>query len=351
MSKSVFRHRRVAIDFDGTLFADEGSIDLTYSEQRRLRALPGAAEATGWLRENGFEILIFTCRPDYHRRYLEGELRAAGIAFDYILFYTKPRVDLYIDDKGFRFIDWQQTRHWIANQLSIQADLPVGQEPRHPLEDALRREKLRWLPLHWNDVLDIGCGSGRTWQHADHRPSRIDGVEPDPALRAEAAANGHFRRLFADTASLDLEAYDGITLLGVLEHVSDDLAFLESLADAKAIYLTVPNGDSFHRHFGVELGILEYLEQLGDHDRAVGHQRYYTFASLRTILQDFIDRQDGRFSLSLYGTTSFKFASNEQMLPFLDKFADLTAAAERCGLCGPGKAHGAELVALLEKIR
>lgn len=114
---TIFRHRRVAIDFDGTLFADEGNVDESFAKRSDLKPMKNASMTTNWLRENGFEILIFTCRPDYHRVYMEGLLAKADIAFDYILFYTKPRVDLYIDDKGFRFENWDQTKEWIASKL------------------------------------------------------------------------------------------------------------------------------------------------------------------------------------------------------------------------------------------
>ena len=116
-SGNVFRHRRVAIDFDGTLFSDEGNVDVSFKKKLPLKPMTGACETTNWLRRQGFEILIFTCRPDYHRAYMESLLHDAQIAFDYILFYTKPRVDLYIDDKGFRFEDWNKTQDWIQGNL------------------------------------------------------------------------------------------------------------------------------------------------------------------------------------------------------------------------------------------
>lgn len=114
---NIFRHKRVAIDFDGTLFEDTPSIDVTYKEKTELTVKKKAADVTNWLKKNKFEILIFTCRPDYHRKYLESQLKKNRIKYDYILFYTKPRVDLYIDDKGFRFNNWMDTKSWIKNNL------------------------------------------------------------------------------------------------------------------------------------------------------------------------------------------------------------------------------------------
>lgn len=115
--KAIFNHKRVAIDFDGTLFHDEGNVDVSFEKGIVLIPMEGAEKTTQWLKSLNFEILIFTCRPDYHRKYMESLLNNANIAYDYILFYTKPRVDLYIDDKGFRFESWENTHHWIESSL------------------------------------------------------------------------------------------------------------------------------------------------------------------------------------------------------------------------------------------
>lgn len=115
--KNIFRHKRVAIDFDGTLFEDCGSVEISYKENLSLDPITGASETTEWLKSRGFEILIYTCRPDYHRLYMENLLRKNRISYDYILFYTKPRVDLYIDDKGLRFENWNSTKEWINKRI------------------------------------------------------------------------------------------------------------------------------------------------------------------------------------------------------------------------------------------
>lgn len=114
---TIFKHKRVAIDFDGTLVEDLGNVNESYEKDIFLPAKKDASKITNWLKEMNFEILVFTCRPDYHRKYIEKILDAHNITFDYILFYTKPRVDLYIDDKGFRFNDWITTKEFIEKHL------------------------------------------------------------------------------------------------------------------------------------------------------------------------------------------------------------------------------------------
>ena len=117
MKKEIFKHKRVAIDYDGTIVSDSSNIEVDFLNNVIPEAKDGAAETTKYLKENGFEILIFTCRPDYHRKYMENILSLYEISFDYILFYTKPRVDLYIDDKGFRFNNWKLTKEFIEDNL------------------------------------------------------------------------------------------------------------------------------------------------------------------------------------------------------------------------------------------
>jgi len=114
---NIFKHKRVAIDFDGTLFEDSENIFVDFEKKVELKALPGSSDTTKYLKEQGFEILIFTCRPDYHRKYMENLMKKNNISFDYILFYTKPRVDLYIDNKGYRFENWKDTETWIKNRI------------------------------------------------------------------------------------------------------------------------------------------------------------------------------------------------------------------------------------------
>jgi hypothetical protein len=112
-------HKRVAIDFDGTLFEDLGNIDSSFENNTNLPPIDGASGGTQWLKDNGFEILIYTCRPDYHREYIQELCKANNIAFDYILFYTKPRVSVYIDDKAVGYQNWNVTLEEIKNKFNL----------------------------------------------------------------------------------------------------------------------------------------------------------------------------------------------------------------------------------------
>lgn len=341
----TFKHKRVAIDFDGTIFVDSGNIDSSFNQQIDLSPIDGASEVTRWLKSQEFEILIFTCRPDYHRQYLELQLNKNNIYFDYILFYTKPRVDLYIDDKGFRFVNWPETKQWIQQELAnIGSLLTISQQPNTDFERILRKQKVK--QLHFGEVrslLDIGCGDGDCLDGITfERATVIDAVEPDANLRALAATRGIYRHIYNDVSNVDPAAYDCVLALGVLEHVKDDQRFLDSLHQAKRIYCTVPNAESFHRQVGIELGLLSHLRELTANDIEVGHLRYYTLADIKRLISGFVHKHPA-FKATRLGTTGFKFTSNIEMKQFSSRADHIHKAATKLRLAGENRRFGAEI--------
>ena len=113
----------IAVDFDGVLHnANQGWGDGTcYGDP-----LPGAIEAIKKLAEN-YDIVIFTAKAKPDRPLVDGKTGAVlvsewfvkyGIA-DYIKSITseKPRAELYIDDNGYRFVNWNDTLKFVENEL------------------------------------------------------------------------------------------------------------------------------------------------------------------------------------------------------------------------------------------
>ncbi len=348
---NCFKHKRIAIDFDGTLFADTENIETTYINKLPLFPNPGAGEVTSWLKEQGFEILIFTCRPDYHRAYLEKQMAMHGIAHDYILFYTKPRVDLYIDDKGFRFHNWALTKDWIRNKLVEDGNLAAkSQHPNTDYEKILRKEKLKYINLdRFESILDVGCGDGDCMRGLVFGSNQIiDAVEPDSDLRDKAFLTNSYRNIYSDISEISIKDYDCVLALGVLEHVENDFEFLESLSDAKRIFCTVPNANSFHRYLGLEMGLIDQIDALQAHDHEIGHKRYYSYENLRGLIDKFTSKYQ-KFTLNKYGTSSFKFTSNTEMLIFKDRAEKINQVAERLGIIGDGQSFGAEIYFELEQ--
>jgi len=337
---SRFKYKRVAIDFDGTLFEDCTNIDVAFNKNYKLQPKQNANITTKWLKNEGFEILIFTCRPDYHRKYMESLLKENNISFDYILFYTKPRVDLYIDDKGFRFKTWEETQKWIKNEMY------PSQEPNTKFESILRKNKIDPLGnlQSYNKILDIGCGSGDVFNNIEKLP-QLDGVEPDIQLRSVAERLNIYNTIYENISDVDISQYDMITLLGVLEHIENEKDFLKYLKDARQIYLTVPNAKSFHRLIGKDANIIQTIYDFNQNDIKVGHQRYYDDQSLLSTIQTYLTD----FDVISFGTTSMKFGTNKQMESFIQVQKSIESVSKKFGLCGEGNFHGAELYIKLKR--
>jgi SAM-dependent methyltransferase len=95
-------------------------------------------------------------------------------------------------------------------------------------------------------VLDVGCGRGDLGETLVRAGWRVTGIDPSPEACAVAARRGIDARV-GTPATLDLEpgAYDAVSFQHSLEHVSDPLAALRSVAAALRpgglVLITVPN--------------------------------------------------------------------------------------------------------------
>tara|TARA_Y100000310_G_scaffold163309_1_gene163149 strand:- start:2255 stop:2620 length:366 start_codon:yes stop_codon:yes gene_type:complete len=117
---------RICVDMDGTICQNKiGSQD--YYE---VEPMLGASEALQTLKEQGYYIVIFTARGmktfsnnegriiATHSKKLTEWLQKWNIPFDELLF-AKPHVDYFIDDKGYRFENWENTLNFLENQEKI----------------------------------------------------------------------------------------------------------------------------------------------------------------------------------------------------------------------------------------
>jgi len=105
-------------------------------------------------------------------------------------------------------------------------------------------------------LLDVGCGNGDFLQFAQRAGWEAIGVEPDP----KAVEVAHKRGLTVHLGGLETlqavsEAFDGITLNHVIEHVHHPRATLEQcyrlLRHGGWLWLETPNLDALgHAHYG-----------------------------------------------------------------------------------------------------
>jgi ribonucleotide monophosphatase NagD (HAD superfamily) len=111
-------NNNIAIDFDGVIHEFKGWGDGTCYG----KPLEGALEAIKLLSKK-YNVIIFTAKSKPNRPLVEGKtgtelvwewLKKHNID-QYIKEVTaeKPRACLYIDDKGFRFINWVDTLQFV----------------------------------------------------------------------------------------------------------------------------------------------------------------------------------------------------------------------------------------------
>jgi len=111
--------QNLAIDFDGVVHnADKGWGDGTcYGEP-----LPGAIDAIKRLSED-YNIVIFTAKAKSDRPLVNGKT-GAKLVYEWLQKYQieqyvssvtsdKPRAELYIDDNGYRFENWNDTLKFV----------------------------------------------------------------------------------------------------------------------------------------------------------------------------------------------------------------------------------------------
>lgn len=142
---------------------------------------------------------------------------------------------------------------------------------------AFQRELIR--PHCGDAVLEVGAGLGEFAAGLTGLRRHIV-TDVDPAAVARMAERFRDRPevtarvLDLDEGALELdEPLTGVVAINVLEHIEDDAGALRSLAG-----MVRPGGR-------IVLWVPGYMQLFGDFDRAVGHVRRYTPATLRQAIE------------------------------------------------------------------
>jgi len=85
------------------------------------------------------------------------------------------------------------------------------------------------------------------------------------------------------------QRFDLIIMGFVLEHVADPVGLLKYyrrfLSTQGRLFAAVPNAEAMNRRLGLSAGLLDDLQTLSEHDRQLGHLRYYSTETLRADLE------------------------------------------------------------------
>lgn len=199
-------------------------------------------------------------------------------------------------------------------------------------------------------VLELGIGHGFTsnlFAQFYSQYSVIDGSESViakfrqqfPSSRAQIV-HGFFEEY--DTT----EKFDVIVMGFVLEHVDSPQQILrhfrEFLAPGGRCFVAVPNAESLHRRFGHEAGLLPDMSALGDADKAFGHMRLYTVATLARELEECGYRVVAKEGIFLKPFTTRQVAS-------LDLSAEILEGMCKVGVGYPELSNGLLFEAELQR--
>jgi len=114
---------KICVDLDGTICKNKTN-DQNYYE---LEPIENAVETLNYFKNKGYYIIIHTARGMRTYNNNEGKiianhsnkiiewLKKWNIPFDELLF-AKPDVDCFIDDKGYRFNNWNDTKIFLENK-------------------------------------------------------------------------------------------------------------------------------------------------------------------------------------------------------------------------------------------
>jgi hypothetical protein len=228
----------------------------------------------------------------------------------------------------------------------------MSQQPTNKYEQRLRDEKIKYLLPHLQEdskVLDIGGGDGSCWDSIDYRYT-VDLLDFDKDL---ADKSTYYRNIFISNIDDDdidsrCSKYDVVCLMGVLEHIEDPVALLQSAGKcASTIFITVPNAESFHRHLGVQLGYIDDIHDLDSQDIEIGHKRVY---DKNMIYKNIVDSKI-KFIIKDFGTSSFKVGTSSFMHNsfFGEEFDAINRSAILSQISGHNRFAGAEIFAVLKR--
>jgi 2-polyprenyl-3-methyl-5-hydroxy-6-metoxy-1,4-benzoquinol methylase len=220
-----------------------------------------------------------------------------------------------------------------------------GADSAYALDNAIM---LNWYPKRimalsrkGDNVLELGIGHGYTsnlFAEFYRQYSVIDGSE---------SVIARFRKQYPSSAARIVhsffeeyetaERFDVIVMGFVLEHVDSPQQILRHfskfLAPGGRCYVAVPNAESLHRRFGHAAGLLQDLMAPGDADKAFGHMRLYTVASLARELDECGYRVVAKEGIFLKPFTTSQIAS-------LDLSADILDGMCKVGVGYPELSNG-----------
>lgn len=158
---------------------------------------------------------------------------------------------------------------------------------------------LNWYPervsihVKGSSLLDLGLGHGYTAIKLAERFKRYLVLEGSKEMIDRFYAKFGVERLDIINTWFENfeteEKFDHIAMGFILEHVENPAFILSKykkfLSPEGSVFVAVPNGESLHRRFGYEAGLLKDMMGLSKADLDFGHRRVFNVNSLKNLIE------------------------------------------------------------------
>jgi 2-polyprenyl-3-methyl-5-hydroxy-6-metoxy-1,4-benzoquinol methylase len=184
--------------------------------------------------------------------------------------------------------------------MNTNLDEHVGAYERKSIYDFDNLLQLEWysqriLTLHpeAKSILELGLGYGVTTDKFSTQFSRhvvVDGARAviDNFRKHYPNCNTEIQECIFEEFTTE-EKFDLVVLGFVLEHVDNPVAvmrkFKQFLSVSGRMFITVPNAAALNRRLGHLAGLLPDICEMSEHDKLLGHKRYYTVETLRRDIE------------------------------------------------------------------
>ncbi len=159
---------------------------------------------------------------------------------------------------------------------------------------------LQWYPkriakkMVQGNLLELGLGHGYSAREFNRITSDYMVIDGSSEIISE------FKRKNRDLAHIRIiktyfedfipdRSFDNIVMGFVLEHIDDPFALVSQYAGYLAkdgkMFIAVPNSHSMHRRLGYMAGVMDKIDSLSGADLELGHKRYFSCATLRTLIK------------------------------------------------------------------
>jgi len=174
------------------------------------------------------------------------------------------------------------------------------------------------LNLKGKKILDFGCLDGTFLSYLDKRNNEFYGVDASDFAVKESRKKGIkvTQYFFDDSKPLPYKdsTFDLIVLGEVIEHIYNTDFLLQELhrvlKNKGLLLISTPNIASFGRRASLLLGINPIIETSPNDADSSGHIRYFTFQSLRDLVQKHFFKEISSFTDVINFTSTGSFRVN-----------------------------------------